>query len=1112
MDDPFAALVAELNQKDDENSKSQQPAAESNDPQSSATDPPSSIPNGPTTSNLSDPTTKTIAPSTTDLPNGSSLPAPINAINSVPSSSITAHHAESKSDAESVAETVITVADSVITDVVTPHHLGGDQSMSMSMSVTIDHSRRPSEAQSIAFPNNFVLNKVTPNGTGGTTAGGDDAEEDDEAAFIETVKAIDSVEELQQKLIDFYKRKEAESYELKSRFTEISRRQKEVFVEVESKRKMAVQKGKKYKQSAQKYHHQAAKTGNELKAERKRVHELSAQLEVTRDQKKQREGAIESLTKTIQTLKSSLSQTEQSKHLILDEFKQTHGVIGRLIENEKIQEKLKCYVEVQGPNGSGGGGGGGGLNSNLSVATLKWLDPEAADRGELTIQWNRSYFTQLIPIKNAHRERYQLSADDVGSIIKVEVRSKDNPDCYETAVLKHGPIRMHSSCIRMAEENLQKIQKQHIEFAVEPDLNDKKTQQLLAPQLQSAKSKTLILHFNKDKVKLRTPRNATIEKAEYNDLMKMALSALNPCRFSLRLSEQRKYVFLSRTPMERDNMAILLRCYIEKLKVERAVNGGFQCYFYLRSSNERTNADILNKSGGGNGDALTRDQLVSKILAPISSNRRVLDSINGAVPGVSPHSITGMLMQPATAPISNDPSMTNETEIDVDSVFPDFHDGSAPKGTPNTLGTAIMPTPTPSASANPDDAEEVSASAPSHKSKGKKAPRSKNKKEVERESETKSGDVEFDDEEMAAAMEMEQQEKAKKVWKNLEFVEEATIASETELKSMAITPAPTSRTGKGKRGKNKKRKKKGTADTAKQTPSGPTAADTPNGSNGTNVVTKGAVEEGQSVEEERKEGMALTEEIHDRIDCHLNASGEILKYQVVGDLTLKYRNGGGGGDCFVEGVVAKLEETKQKVFSPRNIEQLEQSGKIRVKLDRDDEDANGAKSGNTALKSVGVLKYVWSTKVSEQSMPFLLRMELEERAENENQQRVVATCTVTPHRSEGTLKELSITGTFNEGMAECVEHSEMDHMDFHWTKDVPEKFMWSIKKRSVEEECKLQATFGTASAGPKELRLQMQFEIENCGISDVRMVLDPDCNARIVKTVRSIRSGKIILK
>merc|ERR1719242_2273152 len=422
-----------------------------------------------------------------------------------------------------------------------------------------------------------MFNPMAATKTMSVNAANDD--EDDEAAFIESVRGMNSVQELQDKLISFYKKREAESYALKNRFTEISRRQKEVFVEVENRRKVAVQKGKKYKQTAQKYHHQVTKQANDMKADRKRVEALSAELKVVRGQKKQREGAIESLTKTIHTLKSSLNQTEQSKDLILDEFKQTHGVIGRLIENEKIQEKLKCYIQLEGPKGTSTKGSA--LNPNLSIATLKWLDPDASeqDRGDLTIQWNRSYFTELLPIKNANRMAYTLSADDIGSILKVEVRSKDNPDCYETAMLKHGPIRMHAASIRTAEDNLLKIQKQHIEFTVEPDLSESNTAKLLSSQLQTAKTKTLILHFNKDKVKLRTPRGATIEKREYNDAMKMTLSAMNPNRFSLRLSPDRKYVFLSKSPMERDNMAILLRCYIEKLKVDRSVMAGSRPIF-----------------------------------------------------------------------------------------------------------------------------------------------------------------------------------------------------------------------------------------------------------------------------------------------------------------------------------------------------------------------------------------------------------------------------------------------------------------------------------------------------------------------------------------------------
>ncbi len=81
-----------------------------------------------------------------------------------------------------------------------------------------------------------------------------------------------------------------------------------------------------------------------------------------------------------------------------------------------------------------------------------------------------------------------------------------------------------------------------------------------------------------------------------------------------------------------------------------------------------------------------------------------------------------------------------------------------------------------------------------------------------------------------------------------------------------------------------------------------------------------------------------------------------------------------------------------------------------------------------------------------------------------------------------------------------------------WSRDVPEKFMWSIKKQRIEGETKLTAQFGAKSKGPKALKLKVQFEIEDCGMSDVSMAVDAQGPAQIIKTVRRIRSGDVILK
>eukprot|EP00483_Globobulimina_turgida_P008013 UN08029 len=195
--------------------------------------------------------------------------------------------------------------------------------------------------------------------------------------------------------------------------------------------------------------------------------------------------------------------------------------------------------------------------------------------------------------------------------------------------------------------------------------------------------------------------------------MKITLSSLNPNRFSFKFSSHKKFVFKTKNSFIRDNIAILLRCYIERLKRN---NNNFLCEFYLRLSNEKRNYEILNKSKGDN--TLTRDELVSKILAPISSNPNSFTSLSFTAP------ISNSLL---TAPISNinnnnTPSQTEaEAEFDVDEIFPDF---------------------------NQDDND---------------------KKEDD-----KKEEILFDENEI----DLESQNQHKKAWKKLEFSENATIASE----------------------------------------------------------------------------------------------------------------------------------------------------------------------------------------------------------------------------------------------------------------------------------------------------------------------------------------------
>eukprot|EP01083_Nonionella_stella_P306250 1071832_1 len=588
-----------------------------------------------------------------------------------------------------------------------------------------------------------------------------DLEEDDgdeEESFVESINAITSISELRDQFISFYRLKESQMYDLKSKFTDISRRQKEVFIEVENRRKLAVSKGKKYKQTAQKLHYQVNKLNNDLKFERKKNSELSDELSIIRDQKKQREDAIETLTNDITSLRSNLSETAQSKDLILDSYQQTHSVIDKLIQNEKVQEKLKCFIKVEANEAKSNAK----EVTNLSVLRLEFLDA-SIDAKSISIQWNRSYFTELINIKNANATKYKVSADDIGSIIKVEVRSKDNPECYQTAVLKHGAIKMHGQCTKTVEENLLKIAKQQIEFEISPDLSDATTEKLISKATSAAKQ-SMILLFNKDKIKLRTHKNVTIDKEQYNDSMKMTLSAISSNRFSFKLSSSKKYVFLTKTAMQRDSIAILLRSYIERL---RRNTHNVLCELYLRISNERRNYETLNKAKGLGDNALTRDQLVSKILAPISSNPRIAPqsfsfgiNSNGIAPGSGS---IGRSLAPMTNPaVRNEASFGNEPELDIDAIFPDFNED-------NTT----------------EHDKECQMFVEQLISHGYYIQSEKDE------------------------MNLKAHNKYKKAWKKLEFVENATIASEQELAQNVMAAPPSSSRGtKRKRKKPKKTKAK----------------------------------------------------------------------------------------------------------------------------------------------------------------------------------------------------------------------------------------------------------------------------------------------------------------
>jgi len=506
------------------------------------------------------------------------------------------------------------------------------------------------------------------------------------------------------------------------------------------------------------------------------------------------------------------------------------------------------------------------------------------------------------------------------------------------------------------------------------------------------------------------------------DLMKITLSAMNPKRFSFKLSSSKKYVFLAKSGLDRDNIAIFLRCYIERLQR----NDSFLCEYYLRLSNERRNNEILNRDQMGGIITLTRDQLVSKILAPISSNPGYLHSFqsNASIDKIS------ML----TAPVSNgaESTFTNDesAQYDVDEIFPDFNN-------------------------NKDDEENAE----------------------KKEDDAEPQEIEFNDEDEP---DLEAQNAHKKAWKSLQFVENASIATEQELAKVALVPAPMSKSKKSAKSKNKKKKKKKS-------------------------------QNGKQKEQVKGDLIKLSAEICDRLDCLLNAKGDIIKHQVVGSLTLKYDKFDSlSDDQHFYGMISNLEQTKTKIFNPLSTETLDKDGAVCVKLERHkDEEADKP-------KQVGVLKYVWITEDIKARLPFLVGLK---REFDEKDNALSVCCSIErneeyKNESGGSIKEMSITGTLKDDALECTKHSELDNVDFIWSKDISKKFIWSIQSNKIDKKYELMSTF-KSSTNDNRIQLKIQFEIENVGISEIEIkedVSNQQNNGSIVETLRNIKSGEFLLR
>jgi len=258
------------------------------------------------------------------------------------------------------------------------------------------------------------------------------------------------------------------------------------------------------------------------------------------------------------------------------------------------------------------------------------------------------------------------------------------------------------------------------------------------------------------------------------------------------------------------------------------------------------------------------------------------------------------------------------------------------------------------------------------------------------------------------------------------------------------------------------------------------------------------------------QNIKLSAEISDRLDCLLNANGDIVKHQVVGSLTLKYdKFASETNEEYFYGIISNLEQTKTKIFNPLSTETLDKNGQIRVKLEKEKDDESNKQ------KQVGVLKYIWITNDIKKSLPFLIS--LKHKYDDDNMLSVW--CTIkqnddNKNNGHGLIKELSITASLKDDILECVQHSELENIEFIWSKDISKKFIWSLKLNKIDKEYVLMSKF-KSSTNDNKIQLKIQFEVEHICISEIEINTEsnnPDNNASIIKTIKNIKSGEFLLR
>lgn len=198
--------------------------------------------------------------------------------------------------------------------------------------------------------------------------------------------------------------------------------------------------------------------------------------------------------------------------------------------------------------------GGGFFQTGILVASATAKDGKGI-HVPLKCTWYRSVGNALVEIPNISSNMYQISADDIGTNIRVSAVAADGEDGYRgTAFGEIGPFELDPSTRRSLDNAIgaggSRFPVRH--YKSETDLE--------------ATSQDLVIHVMQDDVKVVTPGmteryNKEVVAFYTADYPKVIIHPLDTVKFQLVMNEEKTFHLAALSRTSRDLVALTIRCF-----------------------------------------------------------------------------------------------------------------------------------------------------------------------------------------------------------------------------------------------------------------------------------------------------------------------------------------------------------------------------------------------------------------------------------------------------------------------------------------------------------------------------------------------------------------------